>query len=64
MTAIIIINKNDNNKNKNKKKKTLNLFHFDNYALTTTLLPRKLVHQIFWFSKYTLYLHRELICYH
>ena len=35
-----------------------------NYALTMTLLPRKLVRQIFWFPKYTLYLHRELICYH
>ena len=29
-----------------------------------TLLPRKLIHQIFRFPKYTLYLHRELICYH
>ena len=48
---------NDNNKK-------LKLFHFDNFPLTMTNLPRKLVPQIFWFPKYTLYLHRELICYH
>ena len=41
-------------------KEKLKLFHF---ALTMTLLPRKLVRQIFWFPKYTLYLHQELICY-
>ena len=45
-------------------KKKLKLFHFDSYALTMTLFPRKLVRQIFWFPKYTLYLHRELVCYH
>ena len=28
-------------------KRKLKLFHSDNYALTMTLLPRKLVHQIF-----------------
>ena len=54
----IIINNNNNN---NKK---LKLFHFDNFALTMTILPRKLAPQIFWFPKYTFYLHRELICYH
>ena len=43
------------------KKKFFKLFHFDNFALTMTILPRKLVPQIFWFPKYTLYLHRELI---
>ena len=43
------------------KKKNFKLFHFDNFALTMTILPRKLVRQIFWFPKYTLYLHRELI---
>ena len=40
------------------------MHHFENYAFTMTLLPRKLIHQIFRFPKYTLYLHRELICYH
>ena len=50
-----------NNNNNNKKCK---LFLFGNFALTMTNLPRKLVPQIFWFPKYTLYLHRELICYH
>ena len=44
-------------------KKKLKLFHFGNYALTITLLSRKLVRQIFWFPKYTLYSHRELIFY-
>ena len=44
-------------------KKKLKLFYFGNYALTMTLLPRKLIGQIFWFPKYTLYLHQELICY-
>ena len=39
-------------------KEKLKLFHF---ALTMTLLPRKLVRQIFWFPKYTLYLHQELL---
>ena len=43
------------------RKRQLKLFHFDNFALTMTVLPRKLVPQIFWFPKYTLYLHRELI---
>ena len=42
-----VIMKNNNNKNF--------------FALTMTILPRKLVPQIFWFPKYTLYLHRELI---
>ena len=51
--------KGHNNKNKNFK-----LFHFDNFALTMTILPRKLVPRIFCFPKYTLYLHQELICYH
>ena len=50
-------------KNNNNKKK-LKLFHFDNLAFTMTILPRKFVHQIFWFPKHTLYFHRELICYH
>ena len=49
---------------KKRKKKKLKLFHFDNFALTMTILPRKLVRQIFWFPKYTLCLHRELIYYH
>ena len=40
--------------NNNKKRK---LFHFDNFALTMAILPRKLVPQIFWFPEYTLYLH-------
>ena len=53
------MNNNNNNNNNNK----LKLFHFDNFALTMIILPRKLVPQIFWFPKYTLYLHRELICY-
>ena len=53
--------KNNNNNNNNKK---LRLFHFGNFALTMAILPRKLVPQIFWSPKYTLYLHRELICYH
>ena len=45
---------------KNNNNKKLKLFHFDNnFALTMAILPRKLVPQ-----KYTLYLHRELICYH
>ena len=59
-------NNNNNNKNKNKNKNNKNklkLFHFNNFALTTTILPRKLVPQIFWFPKHTLYLHQELICY-
>ena len=66
------VNNNNNNNNNNNKaimknnnKKTLKLFHFDNnFALTMAILPRKLVPQIFCFRKYTLYLHRELICYH
>ena len=45
-----VIMKNDNNHKKNK------LFHFDNIALTMTILPRKLVPQIFRFPKYTLIL--------
>ena len=40
---------NDNNKEKFK------LFYFDNYALAMTLLPGKLVRQIFWFPKYALF---------
>ena len=56
--------KNNNDNNKKIKKKKLELFYFDNYALTVTLLPTKLVRQIFWFPKCTLYLNRELICYH
>ena len=32
-----------------KEKKRLKLFHFDNYALAMTLLPRNLVRQIFVF---------------
>ena len=44
--------------------KSFKLFHFDNFALTMTILPRKLVRQIFWFPKYTLYLHQELIYSH
>ena len=51
-------------KNNNNNKKKLKLFHFDKFALTMTVLPRKLVPQIFCFLKYTLYLHQELICYH
>ena len=51
-------------KNNNNNKKKLMLFLLDNFALAMTILPRKLVPQIFWFPKYTLYLHRELICYH
>ena len=47
-----------------KKKKKLKLFHFDNFSLTMTILPTKFVPKIFWFRKYTLYLHRELVCYH
>ena len=31
-------------------KKKLKLFHFDNYVLTMTLLPKKLVRQIFGFQ--------------
>ena len=50
-----------NNNNNNKKCK---LFLFGNFALTMTNLPRKLVPQISWFPKYTLYLHQELIYYH
>ena len=50
--------------NNNNKKKNLKLFHFDNFALTMTILPRKLVPQTFWFPKCTLYLHQELICYY
>ena len=42
---------------KQKKKKNLNLFHFGNFALIMTILRRKLVRQIFWFPKYSLYLH-------
>ena len=49
---IIIINENDNDKNE--------AFHFDNYVLTMALLPKTLVRRIFWFPKYTLYLHEEL----
>ena len=54
------MNNNNNNNNNNNK---LKLFHFDDFALTTIILPRELVPQIFWFPKYTLYLHRESICY-
>ena len=53
---------NSNNSNDNHIEKKV--FHFDNSALTMTLLPRNLGLQVFWFPKYTLYLHRELICYH
>ena len=42
------------------EKKKLKLFHFDNDALTVTLLPRKLVRQTFEFPKYNLYSHQEL----
>ena len=48
-----------------KKENKLKLFHFDNFALNLTILPRKLVRQIFWFPKHTgQNKHRELICYH
>ena len=40
-------------------KKKLKLYHFDNYALTITLLPRKLVPQISWFPKYILYSYQK-----
>ena len=52
-------------KNNNNKENRLKLFHFDNFALNMTILPRKLVRQIFWFPKHTgQNIHRELICYH
>ena len=56
----VLMNNNNNNNNNNK----LKMFSFDNFALTMTNLPRKLVPQIFWFPKYTLYSHQELIYYH
>ena len=37
-------------KGHNNKNKKLKLFHFDNFALTMTILPRKLVPQIVYFS--------------
>ena len=37
------------------EKKMLKLFHFDNYPMIMTLLPRKLVLQIFQFPKYILH---------
>ena len=37
-------------KRHNDKNKKLKLFHFDNFALTMTILPRKLVPQIVYFS--------------
>ena len=40
------------------------MFQFRNYALTKTLLPRKVFRQIFMFLKYPLYLCQELICHH
>ena len=56
-------NNNDNNNNNNNNNK-LKLFHFDNFELTVTNLHTKLIPQIFWFPKYTLNLHQELICCH
>ena len=57
-------NNNNNNNNNNNIGNNVKMIHFDNYALTLTLSRRKLVRQISWFPKYTLYLHQELICYH
>ena len=39
----------------------LKLFHFDHYAFTVTLLPWKFIRVIFWFPRYTLGSHWELI---
>ena len=61
---IIVETKKRKNKINTKKTKKLKLLLFDNFALTMTILPRKMFRQIFWFPKYTLYLHPELICYH
>ena len=48
-----------------KKIKKTKAIQFENFELTMTIFPRKLIPQIFWFPKYTSYLlHRELICYH
>ena len=59
----VIVKTKKQNKINTKKTKNFKLFHSDNFALTMTILPRKF-RQIFWFPKYTSYLHRELICYH
>ena len=53
----IIIKSKDNNAN---NKKRLALLHFGHYVLTIILVPRKVIRQIFWLPKHTLYLHQGL----
>ena len=38
---------NNNNNNNNNNKRSFKLIHFDNYPLTMTLSPRKLIRQTF-----------------
>ena len=46
------------------KKRISNMFYIDNYVLTMTFLPGKLVFQVFWLPGCTSYSHQELICYY
>ena len=55
---IITITKNAN------KKRSWSYCILEHNALPMNLLSRKLIYQIFWFPKYTLLSHQELICYH
>ena len=55
---IITITKNAN------KKRSWSYCILEHNALPMNLLSRKLIYQIFWFPKYTLLSHQELISYH